>query len=239
MTSPPMLPRRGMPTPTPCARRLEEENRRRGLTKRADFTFFITYTVTVTETPASTYYLTTTRLTTYWITRVSTKTRTSFILVDRTSTETLTSTTTTTTTTRFTSGTTTVPREASRGTSRETSRKGLSARAKVGAGVGGGVGGVAVIVIVVALVWKKRMKQAEAEGWAGNQPVGNVMAEIPPPPPQSPPVTYFQPYQPPGQHPERYSELDPNLIHSIPRQSIPGSPVPPSNRGSTGTGSGM
>ncbi|PWW72677.1 hypothetical protein C7212DRAFT_348065 [Tuber magnatum] len=265
------LTRRGMPTPTRCVHRPEEEEGRwRELVRRADPTYFITIIVTVTATPPATYYLTTTRLSTYWITRYSTRTRTSFIGVARTST--ITSTYKITTTTTYTTiKTTTV------------SQGGLSAGAKVGAGVGGGVGGLAVIVIVVALIWKKCTKPTAADVWAGNQPVedgrgyaglgkapigagGMVLAAgatdksyqgayragyygqnedtvsagtSSSPPPLQPPVAYFQPYQQSGHHLEGYQELEPNLIHTIPRRPVPGSPAPPSYQGSTQTGSGL
>ncbi|KAG0132154.1 hypothetical protein HOY82DRAFT_538842 [Tuber indicum] len=230
VTSSITLTRRGMPTPTRCVRRLEEEGRR-GLAKRADPTIFITSTVTVTATPASTYYMTTTWLTTYWISRTWTTTRTSFIGVARTFTV--------TSTYRVTTAVTATAIETT-----TVSRKGMSTGAKVGAGVGGGVGGLAVVALLVVLIWKKCTKPTAEEAWAGNQPVedptvppGNMghgaaivgvggtllaagatepykagyypqnagMAS----PPPAPPMTYVQPYQRPGQYLEGYPGLCP------------------------------
>ncbi|KAG0636935.1 hypothetical protein HOY80DRAFT_312753 [Tuber brumale] len=266
VTSSITLTRRGMPTPTRCVRRSEGEGGWRGLAKRQGTTIFVTTTVTVTATPASTFYMTTTWLTTYWISRTWTTTRTSFIGLARTFTVTSTYTATTTATATATETTT-------------VSRKGMSVGAKVGAGVGGGVGGLAVVALLVVLIWKKVTKPTAEEEWAGNQAVedrtvqpgnmehgaaivgagGTLLAAgatdkiYQEPyeykagyysqdagmgsPPLPPPVAYFQPYEQPGQYLEGYPELDPNAIHTIPRRPIPGSPAPPSYRGSGGAGS--
>ncbi|RPA99542.1 hypothetical protein L873DRAFT_1843462 [Choiromyces venosus 120613-1] len=145
------LTRRGMSTPTRCVRRPEEEKRNRELVKRADPTFYVTLTITVTETPA---YMTSTWLSTYWITSEATTTRISHLGVVKT----VTSTTVTTTTTSATATATISP-------------GGLTAPEKVGAGIGGTVGGLAVIALAVVLIWRKYVKPTAQEEWAGNQPV--------------------------------------------------------------------
>ena len=146
-----------MPAPTRCVRRSEEEEKRRkGLAKRADFTYYVTTTIVVTATP-STFYWTTTWLSTYWITGEITTTRTTYINADRTVTETTTELAPATTTTFTVETTTLIPK--------------LSVDQKVGIGVGSGVGGLAIIALVVALIWKKCMKSRTAEAWASNQPV--------------------------------------------------------------------